>query len=135
MAAAPQFIASPNNQFTKIDSSGGTDPVSVFTAGANGSMVRGFLMLLVNMTTRTFRVYVKRGGVRYALVDVTVDNRITYSPLVPAINIIEPLYLPFLDDSPNRGLIMAAGDELEVQPSVGIGVDGFCDVTVWAGDY
>ena len=137
MAASPQFVTTPNNQFTKLLPAT-VPPTTVWSStAASGGIVRGICLALHAAADNDVMLVVLRGGTAYDMCSATVPARPTVGidPTVPVLNLLDPTYIPFIDHEPSRALYMQEGDELQIVTANVLAAGESLDVTVWGGDY
>ncbi len=136
MSAQPQFITAPNNKFTSFSgiNGGSVTPTTIFTAGANGSWVRHINVTHPGTSARTLSVMVEKSSVTYHLATVSIDARAGYDT-TQARNICNPSDLPCMEPDPNRGILLGAGESLQVQTLEASSEDVDFTVAVLGGDF
>ena len=110
--ALPQAINLGIGQITNADT---TSLKTIFTAGANGSLLQSLGLSSTDTADRTINWYITRGGTDYLLFTCTAPLSAGNSATVAAIDVLRHAMLPWLqyDMAGNRQLRMKSGDVLK----------------------
>jgi hypothetical protein len=89
---------------------------TVYTAGANGSLLRGLLLQSTDTSGRDVQISITNSGTSYPLGTVTVPAGAGNSGSVPSVNALNSAQLPGLplDTNGNPTLFLVSGDTLTV---------------------
>jgi hypothetical protein len=71
---SPTFVKTPNRGVAQISTGTGTNSVTLYTGGANGSKITGINLIQNSSGTPTVVVYFVNGGTNYFLTQVTVPS-------------------------------------------------------------
>lgn len=119
MAGSPQFIASPNNQYTTITNTDGTNVLALFAcSNSGGSLVRA--LNVVNdddAVAYDVHVYLHDGSAAYPLGTVTIPISAGYVGTQPPVNLLD--HLPLVDDQPNRSIVLENSESIRVAITTG----------------
>ena len=136
MADGAQFIAIPKSHFTTIVNADGTAmKASWTTAEVKGGLIRGINFATDNTADLAVGVYIRRGGVDYLQCVVNVPAGAGASASVSAVNALDPQWMPFLDQEPNRALFMEADDILYFNVGVAVVATKTLYISAFGGVY
>lgn len=117
MAANPAFVNTPRLVNTIINHASGHSNITLFEAGVNGSIVRQVLVRGYGPAALRLQFYVSDGVHLFHFSNLNVPicavSALDDLPLVSAVNLIDPAYIPGLPAAEeNRYLTLPAGSSL-----------------------
>ena len=119
MAATANSIISAqaiNRGHVQIATADAQNQKTVYTAGVNGSIVRGLILQSTDTSARDVQISITTGGVSFPLGTVTVPIGAGNSGSVPSVNALNSAQLPGLpvDSFGNPCIALISGDTLTV---------------------
>jgi len=142
MAANPEFVTTPNNQYADIADPGTAGTTIWSTVAEKGGLVRAINVCHQDEDSGvgnvSVRLYVVRGADSVLLCTVAIPQAAGYlaDGSVPPVNLVDPQYIQGVDHEPNRALILGANDSLVLDVvSPGLTLDHRLSVAVFGGDY
>lgn len=133
MAAAPQFIATPNIGLTKFVNGDGTGTKTIFTSGASGSRIMALFATSSDVSSRQFALFVVRSAVSYRLDTPTIAAASSITPVVN-INLLAADWFQWLDPG-EPTLILPSGVTLTAAPLVAVTAASEVSFFVMGGDF
>lgn len=133
----PIFVLTPKTQGTQFVNADGTSNKTLYTAGANGSVILGIVATTTDTAANNVELYVQVGGAGTAWPiggkQVPAASGSLANPPTAAVNLLDGGQIPTL--LPDGTLQLGAGDV--VQASVLAAVTAAKALTIWvqAGDY
>jgi len=130
---SPIFGLTPKNVAFTILPAGGTTKVDVFTAGASGGKCSAINVCSDDTATVNMQVFYHNGTAAFLLGTVPVPTLSGANGVVAAVNLLNPLYIPGLDQ--DGELLLPTGHKLQVAPLVAVTAAKTVNVVGMGYDY
>jgi hypothetical protein len=141
MATDPRFIDGINTLFTKFTDADTTTSKTIFTAGADGSVVYNVNVASDDTAAINLKLNVTNGGVDYLLGNVNVPITAGFTGAIPAVALLTAggatRLIPgtVVDNNGNACLYLKSGDTLEAACTATMTAGKTCHVAVFGADY
>lgn len=138
----PIFPLAANNSAQAFVNADGTDKKTLFTAGANGSLVRGIAATSDDTADKAVQLYATIGGTDYLIAAVTVPLNAGVTGAVPAVNLLSqgdpatPVCpWAYIDNNGNRVIWLPAAAVLKAAMQAAVTAAKTVTVTAFGADY
>jgi len=131
------LTASSNNQGTDFENADGTDLQDIFSAGAEGSIVRSIAITSDDTGTKAVLLYLHDGANTFCLGRIEVPIGAGTDGTEQALNMLDSVNFPWTkyDNAKNRIIMLANGEKLQAAMAAAVTAEKKVVVTVFGEDF
>lgn len=137
MTATPVFPQTIQSVATKFVPADTTTLKTIFTPGANGSLINRIWITSTDTSARDFQLYVTISGTDYILGTLSIPANSGNTNAVPQVGVFESSQFPnmFLDNNGNKIMRLASGSVLKAKMLSSITSAKEVSVFIQGGDF
>jgi len=137
VTATPIFIQTPQSFGVQIQNSDSTNKKTIYTAGANGSVIESLFVTSTDTADEDVILYVNDGTTDFQIGRIKVPLNSGNTNAVPTLDLMRHSQLPFFesDNAGNRVLKLKASHILKVAAAAAITSGKFLNFFGTGGDF